>query len=743
MFDHSNLHYMQKNHPLVLNIRETLVPEDNSLQNEPKITKIAIGKPGGLELNSNEKWERWEYIYCKACNVIIDHNKDSRLKDLVTSIINTSSAENKINAIEWELEINPCEHTLTLQQIEGVQIASKLMATCADCNISSNLWLCLTCGNLSCGRKNYDGTGGNGHAMAHFQKTGHPLVVKTGTITPDGGASLYCYSCDNDVKDPELPLHLSSLGIDVSQQIKTEKTMTELNLEINLNFTLSKAYEEGKLLVPVYGPGNTGLENLGNSCYMNSVIQVLFSLEPFHNLYYETAIEHLSTCYKEPFECFMCQMSKIMYGLHSGSYSNKLSRQIAKTEDNIEGVEEYQKGIKPSSFKHFFGKDHPEFSSTRQQDALEYMAYLMDKFESHEKVNNRLNPSKYFEFSIESRMECSKCQSVKYKNSKHLFLNLNVPDWINKKDENSECKFDEVISKFLGEENVEMNCKECKESTSWNKTQRIKNFPKYLIIVFQRFVYDWVPIKLETKLLAPTENFDFRVLSCNHSKQNEKIIEDQEDEVVSEEEPKFDQSTLNLLIQNGVPDLAAKHALLSTNNDPDMAISWYFENMDNPTISTPIQKIKKYNAKPKSSSSSNQIEVPDHLSESLASIIGLNKALAEDILRKTNLDFDKAVDAFFQEGGLEKIMADFESSQANKPSEQQSESLSSESQIKIDNPIYDLYAFITHLGKNTSHGHYVCHIKKGDNWIYYNDSKVNVSQDPPIHKAYIYLYEAK
>ena len=75
--------------------------------------------------------------------------------------------------------------------------------------------------------------------------------------------------------------------------------------------------------------------------------------------------------------------------------------------------------------------------------------------------------------------------------------------------------------------------------------------------------------------------------------------------------------------------------------------------------------------------------------------------------------------------------------------EQQSESLSSESQIKIDNPIYDLYAFITHLGKNTSHGHYVCHIKKGDNWIYYNDSKVNVSQDPPIHKAYIYMYKAK
>jgi ubiquitin carboxyl-terminal hydrolase 5/13 len=48
--------------------------------------------------------------------------------------------------------------------------------------------------------------------------------------------------------------------------------------------------------------------------------------------------------------------------------------------------------------------------------------------------------------------------------------------------------------------------------------------------------------------------------------------------------------------------------------------------------------------------------------------------------------------------------------------------------------------FITHLGKNTSHGHYVSHVRKNGQWIYYNDSKVTVSQEPPFQKGYIYIF---
>ncbi len=55
--------------------------------------------------------------------------------------------------------------------------------------------------------QNWDGTGGNGAALRHFEATGskYPLVVKLGTITPHG-ADVFSYAPDENemVEDPKL-----------------------------------------------------------------------------------------------------------------------------------------------------------------------------------------------------------------------------------------------------------------------------------------------------------------------------------------------------------------------------------------------------------------------------------------------------------------------------------------------------------------------------------------------------------
>lgn len=69
---------------------------------------------------------------------------------------------------------------------------------------------------LGCGRRYYDGSGGNNHAVDHAERTGHPLAVKLGTITADGTASVHCYKHNDDVLDPNLAEHLRKCGIDIA-----------------------------------------------------------------------------------------------------------------------------------------------------------------------------------------------------------------------------------------------------------------------------------------------------------------------------------------------------------------------------------------------------------------------------------------------------------------------------------------------------------------------------------------------
>jgi len=53
---------------------------------------------------------------------------------------------------------------------------------------------------------------------------------------------------------------------------------------------------------------------------------------------------------------------------------------------------------------------------------------------------------------------------------------------------------------------------------------------------------------------------------------------------------------------------------------------------------------------------------------------------------------------------------------------------------------YSIVGFISHMGKSTGSGHYVCHIKKDGKWVLFNDTKVAHSQVVPLEHGYLYLY---
>lgn len=161
-----------------------------------------------------------------------------------------------------------------------------------------------------------------------------------------------------------------------------------------MKYDFSLTSDDGKALVPVFGPGLTGLANLGNSCYMSSVLQTIFSLPDFQSRYYEpavTAMSHAETCIIPlPADCIECQMRKVADGLLSGRYSYPAnvhpSSDIPAVEpptsfgDSLQHPSPtpvFQLGIKPTGFKALVGKGHNEFATMKQQDAEELFTHLI------------------------------------------------------------------------------------------------------------------------------------------------------------------------------------------------------------------------------------------------------------------------------------------------------------------------------------------------------------------------------
>jgi len=183
-FNHSRQHFQIYNHCIMMNIRQIKKKKEKQNTDElQKIEKLDIEKPEGGEA-LGEDYEQIVEVRCLVCKKVLEYEKDEDIASLVASILNTASESERQKKNDWEDNILPCEHTLTLQQNEGIKIEENYK--CSNCDLKSNLWLCLTCGNISCGRKD---TGGNEHAIEHYKNTNHPLVVKIGTISPDSQAS--------------------------------------------------------------------------------------------------------------------------------------------------------------------------------------------------------------------------------------------------------------------------------------------------------------------------------------------------------------------------------------------------------------------------------------------------------------------------------------------------------------------------------------------------------------------------
>ncbi|KAF4629358.1 hypothetical protein G7Y89_g8791 [Cudoniella acicularis] len=586
---HAALHYATRNHPLVLNIRRTrkVIVRDEPPQ---KISKLAIV--------AETEADRYDYettVQCYECNIDNVDKSAGKLSKVVEGVMraNTFARQEEVKA--WEQEYTSCEHILTLQQEAPRQIESQLLGHCSLCELQENLWLCLQCGNLGCGRAQFGGVSGHSHGLEHKNITGHAVAVKLGSITPDGTADVYCYQCDEERIDENLGLHLANWGIILAERQKTEKSLTEMQVEENLRWEFSMTDEDGQELKRLFGNGFTGLKNLGNSCYLASTIQCLFALPQFRDRYFLPNSELPNI--DDPAQDLETQLRKLGDGLLSGRYSRP--DPDAKPSELSNDVV-YQKGLAPAMLKHLVGRGHAEFSTMRQQDAFEFLLHIF-KLITRSKHNAPLrDPTQSFRFVTEQRLQCLNCKKVRYRSDEQDNISIPVPirklprdsassqDDSGGKDEYQSVTLKECLDSFTSEEHVELTCSACGSKDGFSKRSLFKTFPEVLVVNARRFVLiNWVPTKVDVPVVIGDEPFLLDSYKSPGQQESEELLPDDANETALA----FlaNQDAVQQLEGMGFPRNRCEKALHATgNSDANAAMEWLFAHMEDPNIDEPL-----------------------------------------------------------------------------------------------------------------------------------------------------------
>lgn len=729
--NHTEKHFNESGHEFYLNIKKRLKERDDEGSNgkqrnerQNKMAKLEI-----QETNIDDLYETETHIYCAKCNnVYLKENVPEKVSNLATVMIQATSSNKTEEIKSWEYERVPCPHCFDILQNPKEDINLK---KCDSCDLQENLWICLCCGAVGCGREQFGSAlRGNSHALSHYEISKHPLAVKLGSLSPDEeSCDVYCYECNDEVKVPHLSKLLRTFEIDIELSVQTEKNLVELNLDQNLNWQFNLDGANGEKLEPIYGPGLTGLQNLGNSCYLNSIMQVCFGFPNYDRFFSSLDLPSYQEV-KNPSEDITTQLIKLNDGLNSGRYSYP---------NKLDGAG-YQSGIRPLYFKKLIGENHPEFKTNKQQDSFEFLLFFLDRIEKE--FGLKLNEP--FKFLIGTKILCSSCMhgNIEYDLVDNLSLQIEDKlisvDELSKKRIYEEVAIEDSFEQFHSKEDIEgFQCDYCKTTSVAWKTSWLRTLPKILAVNLSRIkLENWVPYKVEVPVQIPN--------SIELAKYT--TVEENPDEVLSEkkssESDTFspDSEAMSMLLGMGFPEVRCLKALYYTGNkDAEAAANWLFSHMDDPDIDEPLDIHGKQNE-------SN--EVPIEQIESLAAM-GFDFKVARKALILNDNDINKSVEWLFSNPDDDGIIPE-----TSAPTQNLREQVKQLKDSLLCGPKegptkYSLRAIVCHKGSSPHTGHYVAYIKKEikgeSHWVLFNDEKVVLCDPASLEDAketsYIYFFE--
>lgn len=439
---------------------------------------------------------------------------------------------------------------------------------CAVCSSSESPWLCLYCGMINCGRYV------NGHAKHHSeQHSDHTLSMDCETL------AVFCYTCDefvsNDTQSDilqKIRRLFHKLDAKTNEENENRSAENERKSWKSRSLTPRDSQENVRILRPrsrkrystsdvngevkykkqhiekVDKPKNNnaklrrekkvvGIRNLGNTCFMNAVLQSLSNIQEFCCYF-----KQLPSLEKTKQNGRRVYQSRTLREMNDAIMAEELRKVlISLTQGGTKGA------ISPESLFLVIWKVVPRFRGYQQQDAHEFLRYMLDRLHTellHLLPEFSLKESPYislqkgrtsivtsvFGGTLQSEVRCLNCSTESKKHDPFLDLSLDIPDkfQLSRKYKDNEggippCNISDCLTSFIEVEELAETelyyCSTCKSKQRSTKRFWIHRLPNVLCLHLKRFRWhNFFRTKIDTNITFPVTALDMSqyVLSNLH-----------------------------------------------------------------------------------------------------------------------------------------------------------------------------------------------------------------------------------